>query len=148
MYIIPKELSLETVTMQELGLEFNDDILVDQDTRETLLMDHKYIVKKENSRRFNEIPHIKFEPSNTKLMQFLFSYYSIKLMREDDIYIDVIYYKTSKDSHKSPLAVQANNKEYVSRIYNMESLKYLDIILQLNGADSVDLSRFDITYDT
>ena len=70
-------------------------------------------------------------------------------MIEQNIYIDVVYYKQLKNSRNLPLAIKANGKEFISRIYNNESLRYLDLICQLNGGTDVDLSRFDnISFDT
>lgn len=143
--IIPENISFNDLVLNEIGIEFRNNILVDQDTHQTLYFNDKCISLFDH-RLFKY--HI-FNPlTDLKLMTFLFNYFLEKIKEEDDIYVDVVYYKQVINSYKSPLALRANGKEYLSRIYNLESLKYLDLICQLNGGTDVDLSRYDTTNDT
>lgn len=139
--IIPDNLSFEQLVLDEIGLEFSqNNQLIDQDTRNIIMISSKPITREATGYGY------KFDPlRNPKLMGFLFSYFANKLLSEQYIYIDVVYYKTIKNSRNSPLAVKADGTEYVSKVYSLESLKYLDLICQLNGGTDVDLSRYDIT---
>ncbi len=142
--IIPENMSFEQLVLDEIGLEFSQDgYLIDQDTRQPLLYLSQPVVRRDVIRRNCH----RFDPlNNPKFMNFLFSYFSNKLRMEQDICINVVYYKVIQNSRNSPLAIKANeNKEYVSRIYSSETIKYLDLICQLNGGVDVDLSRYDVT---
>lgn len=140
--IIPEDMTFGQLLLDEIGLEIHFDRIIDQDTRKTVdvpFMPYQTILT---------IKHIDSLIKNPKAVNVLFNYFTQKIMIEQNIYIDVVYYKQLKNSRNLPLAVKANGKEFISRIYNSESLKYLDLICQLNGGTDVDLSRFDIISDT
>lgn len=139
---IPDNMSFEQLVLDEIGLEFTpDNRLIDQDTRQLLLYQSQPIVKNPSHRNYH-----RFDPlTNPKFMSFLFAYFSNKLKIEQNICVNVVYYKVIKNSRNSPLAIKVDGgREYVSRIYSLETLKYLDLICQLNGGMNVDLSQYDI----
>lgn len=138
--IIPEGMSFGVILLNEIGLEIVSGRLVDQDSRLAVLLPF--------SPKFNTIQDVNNLQNNPKIMNALFMYFCDKIKVEQNIYIDVVYYKQIKNSRNLPLAVKANGKEFISKIYNSESLKYLDLICQLNGGTDVDLSRFDIQNDT
>lgn len=140
---LPDGITMEQLTMNEIGIEFCNGVLVDQDTRIPIVFHGEYIVPK-SPKTPSPQAYTEFEPKNTKFMTFLFNYYSLKIFREENIYIDVLYYKPVVNQSRSPLALRANGKEYISRIYILEALKYLDLICQLNGNTDVNLDRFDV----
>lgn len=134
--IILDNMTFERLLLDEIGLEFSNGILIDQDTRLPILNSGKYI------RSINNID------KDIKLMSILFNYFIYKISEEQKVYIDVVYYKQVKNSRSLPLAIKVNGKEIISKIYVIESLKYLDLICQLNGEVDVNLSRFDAPHDT
>lgn len=146
MFILPN-MSFNDLVLDEIGLEFHNDFLIDQDSRNQLVFNSRYIIP--NSSQLWDKGYYVFNPyKDLKFMNFLFDYFTKKILNEQNIYIDVVYYKPVKNSHNYPLAVRANGREYISKVYNVESLKYLDMICQLNGGTNVDLSRFDAENDT
>lgn len=141
--IIPEDMTFGQLLLDEIGLEIHFDKIIDQDTRKVVdipFMPYQTVLT---------IKHIDSLIKNPKAVNALFNYFLQKIMIEQNIYIDVVYYKQLKNSRNLPLAIKANGKEFISRIYNNESLRYLDLICQLNGGTDVDLSRFDnISFDT
>lgn len=138
MFILPG-MAFNDLVLNEIGLEFQNGVLIDQDTRANILFNQKFVTEDwyKDCYIFNPL-------KDSKFMNFLFDYFTKKIMSEQNIYIDVVYYKPVKNSHNYPLAVRANGREYISKVYRAESLKYLDLICQLNGGTDVDLSRYDI----
>lgn len=138
--ILPENISLSTLVLNEIGLEItNDGFIIDQESREKLMLGNRYF----NTTYYARSDIVTFNPNNSKQMAVLFAYFCKKLMYESNVYIGVIYAK--KDMYgRYVLAVKANGTtEYVSKFYNIEALRYLDLICQLNGGTDVDLSRYD-----
>lgn len=133
--IMLNDISFEQLLLDEIGLQIYDGKILDQDTME-------YLSNHGHNMTYQDITNI-YIHKDVKSMNALFMYFCNKISKEQNIYVDVVYYKQVKNSRNSPLAVRANGKELISKIYENESLKYLDLICQLNGAEDVDLSRFD-----
>lgn len=142
--ILPANMGLDQLVLDEIGLEFYNGVLIDQDTRNTILYNEKTIIPKLQGHARSSQVYAEFDPKNPKFMNFLFSYFTNKILKEQNIYIETVYYIPIKGSYRCPLAIKANGSEYHSRVYNLESLKYLDLICQLNGGVDVNLDIFDI----
>jgi hypothetical protein len=136
---------INKIIMQEIGLGVdNYQKVIDQDTREQLKFKEKNIkYSSQNSVVLtkNDIP---FDPIESKnLMGGLFDHFSKKLEKEDNVYISRFYDITDKEKGTALEAV-VNGKKIKSDYYNNnESLKYLDIIMQLNGSDNINLKQYD-----
>lgn len=141
--LIPSNITFGQLLLNEIGIEPDFNGFKDQDNGIHVQMPSSVLPN-----RILTMYDIDAWQRNPKIISFLFNYFTNKLMNEQNIYIDVVYYKQVKNSRNLPLAVKANGKEFISKIYNNESLKYLDLICQLNGNSDVDLSRFDIINDT
>lgn len=129
--------------MQEIGLEADqDNCIVDQDTGIQLQFNGKKIKYDKNIHMGKEIC---FDPvENTKLMHHLFSYYVDKVHNEGGRYINIYYPVEGQTPNKGSIELKddQNNKMRSAEYYN-DSLKYADLIFQLNGETDVNLSEYD-----
>ena len=55
-----------------------------------------------------------------------------------------MYYEKQEDDNKTSLEAKVDNgKVLTTKPYYRDSLKYADMIMQLNGSENVDLSEYD-----
>ena len=136
---------INNIIMQEIGLGVGDNHKIyDQDTGFELAIGGSSLVEPGYYGGRNTI---EFDPhNNRKMMVQMFEYFLRKHSSETDI-DTLAYYNVS------PAATDAANGEYIecrmsddsfikSRSYKRDSLKYTDIIMQLNG-ESVPLDQYD-----
>lgn len=138
--------SLMQKIMQEIGLDIDDNNhIIDQDTGVALQFKGKqlkYINNKKCRLERNEIP---FDPvCDAKLMNNLFAYYINKINAEDGRYVNIYYSVQDKNSKKGSIILkeERDNITMQSNSYYNDSLKYMDLILQLNGNDN-NLNAYD-----
>ena len=136
---------LNKLIMEEVGLTVNNsNKVIDQDTRQELAYNGKYI---KFSSKF-EIPisdsDIKFDPiSNRNMMATLFAHFATKIQEEDEIYIQSYSEVPSKDG-TSALTAYVNGYVVNTDFYYNPSLKYLDMIQRLNGNMMPQLKQHDV----
>lgn len=148
--IFTNGISFNDFVMREIGLETSmyDKRVIDQDTQVPIMCAGKYLTLKTKEEGIKPDELI-FDPiHNAKQMQLLFGYYTNKLNIESEgkIYVDTLYVKAENTAGLSSLAIKVNRQELVSRCYTNESVKYADLICQLNGEAHVDLSVYDVQY--
>lgn len=141
---------INKIIMQEIGLTIdNHQKVVDQDTREILKFKDKnlkYSSKNDIVITRNDVP---FDPIDAKnMMTSLFNHFTEKINIEDGSYVSM-YYDINSEEGTALEAVIDNNK-ITSDFYKNDALKYLDIIMKINGADTSGLKQYDIkpTKDT
>lgn len=130
--------------MQEIGLEIDSNhCIVDQDNGSRLQFNGKNLKYIEDGIRTGR-NDLEFNPvENSKLMNHLFSYYTNKIHQEDGRYIN-IYYPVECAENKGFIELKdGDNNIMRSGEYYNDSLKYADLIFQLNGEEDVDLSEYD-----
>lgn len=133
------EEAFKAEVLQQLGLEIDiNGYIIEQDSEMKLYVKGKPITN--ISSRYS----LGFDPlSNGHLMSFLFSYYLSKLQSEEDRYITMFYSSSKERNGKGYMAVQEQGELIKSRVYNNDSIKYLDLLYQLNGL-SKNLIHYDI----
>ena len=143
---------INSIIMQELGLEVGpSQRIYDQDTGDILQINGTEIVAPgtpiNNSIKCGQPMMTEFDPyNNRKMMNQLFAYFLDKISDETDQ--DVVTYYNIDGSSPNTGRVQckmSDNSTITSGEYKRDSLKYTDIIIQLNGgnADDLDLKDFD-----
>lgn len=139
-----KDLKVNEMIMREIGLEVgHGNKIVDQDTGVPLTVGTSYIMA---PGAYCGRQNIEFDPyNNRKLMGNLFGMYLEKYADESGIDCST-YYDVNHDKKTQASAIEcrmSDNSLITSRPYIRDSLKYADIILQLNGEENVDLSEYD-----
>jgi hypothetical protein len=134
---------INKIIMQEIGLGVDaHQRVIDQDTRETLKFNEKNMkYSSQNSVILtkNDIP---FDPIETRnLMSSLFNHFTQKIEQEDGTYVST-YYDINGDKGTALEAV-VNGEKITSDYYGNDSLRYLDIIMRLNGSNSINLKQYD-----
>lgn len=131
--------------MNEIGLEPGDNrYLVDQDTGDVLKFNGKFILPIEDHCARDAIP---FDPvNNVKLMNRLFAYYAQKQENEGEEPIHAFYpVPCETDPKKGYIEVKDESNNITrSKAYNSDSLKYADVLCQLNGDNNVDFTMYDM----
>lgn len=139
-----KDLEINSLIMREMGLEIGPgNRIVDQDTQLALTLGAQGIVA---PGAYCGRQNVEFDPyNNRKMMGNLFGMFLEKYSDESDI--DVLTYYNVNDNKKDQTGQiecrMSNNTVITSKPYIRDSLKYADIILQLNGETNVDLSKYD-----
>ncbi len=130
--------------MDEIGLEIGpEDLIIDQDFTQLLTVSGKNLKFMRNNKTRHEKNIIEFNPSeNVKVMVHLFSYYLNKKNLEDGTYFPIYFPVLGSDGKTSALEIKGDII-IKSKYYKNESLKYLDIIMHINGEENVDLSYLD-----
>ena len=86
---------------------------------------------------------ILFDPmNNSKLMSNLFAYYLTKLEENEGVVFESYYTKNGNEG-RTALEIKNQYEKITSKYYNNDSMKYIDIILKLNGESGIDLSEYD-----
>lgn len=136
-----KDLEINNLIMQEIGLEIGiGNKIVDQDTGAVLAFKGMTVIAP-GTYSHNAI---EFDPyNNKKMMSNLFGYFLDKHSEESDV--DVLaYYNVDHDSHKSSIECKLSDQTRIkSKPYTRDSLKYADIIIQLNGGVAPDFDQYD-----
>lgn len=128
--------------LDEIGLTVDaNHRVIDQDTRQPVIIKDRYL----KYSAYNSVPvHGRqeqvFDPcSNRGQMGFLFEYYVAKLDSEGEP-IDM-YYETQNGE---AIEVKREGECLESGIYNNETLKFVDVIMQLNQSSSIEeLHKYD-----
>lgn len=133
---------INNIIMQEIGLEIgHGNRIYDQDTGMPVRI-NGYDVVAPNFYRGKQ--SIEFDPyNNRKMMGQLFSYFLEK--RSEETGIDVLAYYDVNGSNKSgKIECRLSDNTIIrSKEYTRDSLKYTDIIIQMNGGNTDDLKEFD-----
>lgn len=135
---------INTIIMNEVGLEIGDDNIVrDQDNGSPIQCNERYITPPGVDGGYGTV---EFDPhNNRKLMNSIFGYFLDKYSEETGIEASAFYNKR-KDNGECIECKMSDNTVITSQPYKKDSLKYTDIIIQLNGGQCGDeLKKYDIT---
>lgn len=129
---------INNIIMQELGLEVGiGNRIVDQDTGDAIRFRGKDVV----APGFFNGRSIEFDPvNNGRMMNSLFGKFLENHSEESDVYVSTFYSIEESNCVECRMSDQSSIR---SRSYDRDSLKYADIMIQLNGGRSSDLSRYD-----
>lgn len=136
------EREINTLIMQEIGLEVGrNQRIYDQDTGDALRINGMDIVA---PGCYGGKQAIEFDPyNNRKMMGQLFGHFLEKY--SDETGVDVLsYYNVDSGSDVKVECRMSDDTIVSSKPYGRDSLKYTDIIMQLNGGES-DLTKYDNT---
>ncbi len=130
--------------MREIGLEPNNkNQICDQDTGAVLRINDMNVIK---AGCYGGRNTVEFDPhNNRKMMTDLFGYFLNKYEEETGRSALSYYNIDDKKGNKVELKLE-DESTITSHAYKRDSLKYADIIMQLNGEDkdNIDLSKYDI----
>lgn len=134
---------INKIIMQEIGLGVdNTQKVIDQDTRETLRFRDKNMKYSSTSHVHVSKNDIIFDPTETRhLMGSLFDHFTKKIEDEEGVYVSVYYDINSEEG--TALEIVADGDKMTSDYYQNDVLKYLDIIMKLNGTDTSNLKQYD-----
>lgn len=129
---------INTIIMQELGLEVGiGNRIVDQDTGGTIRFRGKDVM----APGFYNGRSVEFDPiNNGKMMNSLFDRFLETHSEQSDVYVSTFYSIDDSNCIECRMSDQTSIR---SGSYDREGLKYADIIIQLNGGRSSDLSKYD-----
>ena len=135
--------NVNNIIMQEIGLEVGQgNKIYDQDTGLALRINGTDVVAPgyPTTRRSTE-----FDPyNNRKMMNQLFGYFLEKNSDETDVEVVTFYDVPGNEPNKGSVKCKlSDNRELQSGSYMRDSLKYADIIIQLNGGEANTLQEFD-----
>ena len=135
----PLDTEVNNIIMQELGLEVGiGNRVIDQDTGSAI----KFRGKNVMAPGFFNGRDIEFDPvNNPKMMSKLFGCFLDVHSEESDVYVNTFY--PIDDSNCIECAMSDQSK-IRSKSYDRDSLRYADIIIQLNGGRSSDLAKYDV----
>lgn len=134
---------LNELLMKEIGLDVGQRMrLIDQDTGVPLTYKGKDIVSP------NALPNnnvIVFDCYNsTALMQKMFGYYTKKYEDDNGISLDRTYMSDTSDGKCTISITDSENNTITSSPYQRDTLRYMDLIMRLNGDDNPNLEKYDI----
>ncbi len=138
---LDKEINIKI--MQELGLEPNSDKqIIDQDTGMPIAINGMPVVAPGCYGGKNSI---EFDPyNNKKMMNKFFGFFLDKYSCENDVDVLAYYNIDGQDNTGSIECRLDDDSTLISKNYRRDSLKYTDIIMQLNGDTNIDLNKYDI----
>lgn len=136
------EKKVNDIIMQEIGLEIGQaSKIYDQDTGMALRINGADVVAPGCMRGRQTM---EFDPfNNRKMMSQLFGYFLEKHSDETDQDIVTFYDMPAEDNKGSVRCVLNDNSTIQSGNYIRDSLRYADIIVQLNGGEANSLQEFD-----
>lgn len=141
-----KDTEINNIIMQEIGLEVGQgNKIYDQDTQEQLKLNGMDVVAQGHGKYKG---CVEFDPyNNRKMAGQLFEYFLGKVADEIDEEV-VAYYNVGKGSCGGTECRFSDNTKLRSSDYFRDSLRYADIMMQINGEESPReiLSKFDIPY--
>lgn len=134
---------INKIIMQEIGLGVdNHQKVIDQDTRETLKFKDKNIKYSSQNNVVLTKNDMPFDPFQTRnLMNSLFDHFTEKANDEDGIYVSM-YYDIPGEKGTALEAV-VNGEKIKSNYYENDALRYLDVIMKINGSDTSGLMQYD-----
>ena len=135
------EREINTLIMQEIGLEVGrDQKICDQDTGDVLRINGMDIVAPGS---YCGKQSIEFDPyNNRKMMGQLFGHFLEKY--SDETGVDALSYYNVDTGREAKVECRMSDDTVISsKAYGRDSLKYTDIIMQLNGGEA-DLSKYDV----
>lgn len=139
-----QELFLDRKIMEEIGLEVNNGKIMDQDYGAYIQFKGKQVLA---PGAYPSKNYVVFDPYNsTTLMIHLFDLFCKKYEYDTGVSIGYTYQTECGVNGSSITAVMSNQKSYTSAVYKRDTLRYMDIILQLNGDENPFsfLKQFDI----
>lgn len=131
---------INKVIMQEIGLTIDSSFrVIDQDTRQPIMVNDKVLKYSSNHAVPVRNQEQLFDPIQQRnQMNVLFDYF-IGKMESEGTPVDLYY-----DIHDgSAMEVKSSENTLVSADYNIEQLKYVDIMMQLNGSSADDVKKHD-----
>lgn len=135
------------IIMQEMGLDIGNNYrIVDQDTGMEIKLNGMAVMA---PGIYGGKQSVEFDPhNNRKMMSQMFGYFVNKYSEETDIDM-MAYYNIDDDrsggNNIGRVECKMSNDEIItSDSYQRDSLKYMDIIIQLNGGDPSYLKKYDI----
>ena len=135
---------VNTIIMQEIGLDIgNGGKLYDQDTSMEIKINGMNVMA---PGLYGGRQSIEFDPhNNRKMMSQLFGYFVNKYSEETDIDVLTYYNVDNRDKLNTGKVEckMSNDQTITSDSYQRDSLKYADIIIQLNGGDPSCLKKYD-----
>ena len=136
-----KEINLKI--MQELGLEPNRHRqVIDQDSGMAIVINGMPVMAPGYYGGRNSI---EFDPyNNKKMMSQLFGHFLEKYADENGVSVSAFYNIDSKDNSGKVECKFSDNQVVTSRPYCRDTLKYVDIVMQLNGDQERNLEKYDI----
>ena len=140
---LDKEINIKI--MNEIGLDAEPNgQIIDLDTGDCISINGMKLVAPGYVPNGRE-KTIEFDPhNNRKLMNNLFGYFLNKIADEDDINVLAFYAKNNKNGDCIECKM-SDNTSITSGYYKRDSLKYTDVIIQLNGGNCGDeLKKYDI----
>lgn len=137
-----KDLNINNLIMREIGLEVGTcNRIIDQDTGAAMTFAGRELVAPGVYCGRNAI---EFDPyNNKKMMNRLFGYFLEKHAEESDVEV-MTYYNVDKGEAGAVECKMTDNTTITSKPYVRDSLKYADIIIQLNGEPNPDLAEYDV----
>ena len=137
--ISSNDYEINKLVMQEIGLEVGPNKRIyDQDTGAAIRINNMDVVDQGS---YTNSRSTEFNPSgNRKMMGKLFGYFLDKRSEETGINVSTYYNVDGNNSIECRLSDDTTIK---SKSYTRDSLKYLDIMMQLNGEKNVDLKEYD-----
>lgn len=135
------EKRINSIIMREIGLEVGScNRIYDQDTGAQLQIDGMGIVQPGSYCGHQDVV---FDPYNDKkMMSKLFCYFAQKQADETGVGVTA-FYNVGRGQDMHVECRLSNNEILKSRPYYRDSLKYTDLIMQMNGDQPEDLSEFD-----
>ena len=86
---------------------------------------------------------ILFDPiNNPKLMSNLFGYYLTKLEETENTVFNSYYVKPGNEG-RTAIELKSDSETITSKYYKNDSIKYMDMILRLNGESDINLNEYD-----
>jgi hypothetical protein len=136
------DLEINTLIMREMGLEIGPkERIFDQDTGVAIKINGMDVVA---PGCYGGRQSVEFDPhNNKKMMSQLFQYFLSKHSEETDVDV-MTYYNVDNGPKGSVECKLSNNETITSASYMKDSLKYTDIMIQLNGDNPPDLSKYDV----
>lgn len=144
----PMDKEINTLIMQEIGLEIGPKSqIVDQDTGLAIRINGADVVAPDcyyGRRGDGTSKSMEFDPyNNRKLMNSLFSYFTEKQENETGVGVLAFYNVDNKEGGHVECRM-TDNEVLTSASYQRDSLKYVDLIMQMNGEENPDLKKYDI----
>lgn len=135
------DIEVNKMIMEEIGLEIDsNNRIIDQDTGAAIAIKGMPVIAPGCYSRGG----MEFDPyNNRKLMQGLFGYFLDKVSDESDVDVRT-YYDVEDGNNKGHLeCVMSDDTKLVSKSYNRDALKCIDIMSQLNGGSAPNLDKYD-----
>lgn len=131
---------LNTLIMREMGLEIGTNgRIYDQDTCMPIQVDGASVIAPGTYGGRN---CVEFNPNNRKLMGQLFGYFLDKYSDETGDEVIAFYSKNTPDGECLECKMRSN-EVISSGTYKLDSLKYADLMMQMNGGERGQLTEYD-----